>query len=54
MALLIFCPSFFDNPARLVTGQHLRRYLQTMGAAEMKDITSKAVNVVMSKQGRGS
>lgn len=54
MALLIFSPSFLDNPARLVTGQHIRRYLQTVGAAEMEDITSKAVNVVMSKQRRGS
>lgn len=52
--LSIFCPSFLGNPARLVTGQHIRRYLQTVGAAEMEDITSKAVNVVLSKQGRGS
>lgn len=53
MAFLIFCPSLLDNPMRLVTGQHLRGCLQTMGAAEM-DITCKTVNVVMSKQRRDS
>lgn len=50
MALLIFCPSFLNNPARPVTEQHIRRHSQTAGTTfKWEASPGEAVTVMMSK-----